>query len=309
MANKDYYNVLGVSEKASESEIKSAYRKLAKKYHPDANRGDAKAEAQFKDISEAYSILSDPQKRQKYDQMRRLGAFGDGHGFNFDGFNFRTSRGPRSGGFGGGGSIFEEMFGSGGGLGDIFGSMFGDEGRQRSRPVRGQDLQTEIEIPFDLAISGGKYSFSVRKQSGTKTYTINIPKGVSSGHRMRLRGQGEAAYSGGTAGDLLITIQVAPHPEFNREGLDIHSEVSINIAQATFGSVTKVKTVDGRTVELKIPAGTQSGRIFRLRKMGVSTRDSTGDHLVHVNVLTPTRLTRKQENILKEFAEEAKLAY
>lgn len=306
MANKDYYNVLGVNENASESDIKRAYRDLAKKYHPDANHGDKKAEAQFKDISEAYSVLSDPKKRQKYDQMRRLGAFGGGQGFDFDGFNFRNSHSGR----GGGSSIFEEMFGGSGGFGDIFGSMFGEGPRtQQRRPARGQDLQTEIEIPFDFAISGGKYSFTVRTSSGNKTYNINIPQGVASGHKMRLKGQGEPAYGPGASGDLLITIQVASHPDFRREGLDVHSDITVNIVQAVLGSVATVKTVEGKTVELKIPAGTQSGRIFRLRKMGVKNKNGAGDHLVHVNVTTPTHLTRKQEKILKEFAAEANLEY
>jgi len=372
MPNKDYYEILGVSENATANEIKSAYRSLAKKYHPDANPGDASAEARFKDISEAYSVLSDPKKRENYDQMRRLGAFGGTNGFNFQEFDFSSyGKGSQRGGAS---SIFEELFGPGG-LGNIFSSMFdrGERTRQERRgPQKGQDLETEIEIPFDLAISGGKYNFTIRKTdscttcngsgarpgsklrscpqcggTGTvtlgqggfsvgrtcprcygrghlvdspcptcggagqleknKTYTIKIPRGIESGTRMRLKGQGNAGVAGGTAGDLWVTVRVGGHNCFRREGLDIHSDVSINMVQAALGTSVKVKTIDGKTVELKIPAGTQNTRTFRLRGLGIQSKTGGGDQFVHVNVLTPTGLSKNEEKILREFAREAKL--
>jgi len=374
MAGKDYYDILGVNENASESDIKRAYRSLAKKYHPDANPGDSSAEARFKDISEAYSVLSNTQKRKKYDQMRKLGAFdGTGGGINFEGFDINDfqNRGSRRGGTS---SIFEDMFGAGG-LGNIFSSMFdrGEYSRQSRRgPQKGSDAEVEIEIPFDLAITGGNHTFKIRKSevcstcngtgakpgtslstcpqcggTGTvsigqggfsvgrtcprcygrghlvenpcstcggagqvekqKSYTIKIPQGIESGTKLRLKGQGNAGSGNASAGDLLVNVRVGMHNYFRREGTDIHSEIKINMVQAALGSSAKVKTLDGKTAELKIPAGTQYGRTFRLRGMGINTENKKGDHFVHVNVMIPSKLSEKEKKILKDFAREAKL--
>lgn len=342
MPNKDYYEILGVSESASDSEIKRAYRDLAKKYHPDTNAGDKNAETRFKDISEAYSVLSNPQKRQQYDQMRRLGAFSGGNGFNFNGSDFggfRNAQGGFNQTFSGGdsSSIFEEFFGSGG-FGNIFGSMFeqgGQGGRRAHRAQKGQDVEVEVEIPFDLAVSGGNHTFSLRKSevcsacngsgkrqgytcpdcigSGridkTKKYTVKISPGVDSGTKMRLKGQGNSGVAGGAPGDLMITIRVGKHPRFRREGLDVHSDITVNMIQATLGTSIKVQTISGKTVELKIPAGTQPGRSFRLRGMGIQGNSGKGDHIVHVQISVPAKLSRKSRELLINFAREAKLEF
>lgn len=307
MANKDYYNVLGVNENASDGEIKSAYRNLAKKYHPDANQGNKSAEAQFKSISEAYSVLSDGKKRQKYDQMRRFGAFDGG------GFDFNSARSGSSSSFSGGDSIFEEIFGGGGGgggFGNVFGSMFEQGGRshrRQSRPPKNPDLETEITIPFDLAVNGGKYSFSIHKGGANKTYAIKIAPGIESGSRMRLRGQGNPGFAGGPASDLFVKIHVGVHEIFRREGLDIYSSISVNMIQAALGTTVKVKTVYDKTVELKIPAGMQPNRKFRLHGLGIQSNAGKGDHYVEVHLAIPAKLSHKAKKILKEFAQEAKL--
>lgn len=335
MPNKDYYEILGVNENASESDIKRAYRTLAKKYHPDANRNDKTAETRFKAISEAYSVLSNAERRKQYDQMRRLGAFGGGNGFDFN--EFRNSRGRQNQTFSGGGasSIFEEFFGGGSGFGNIFESMFdsGPGKRGAARAQTGQDMTVEVEIPFDLAISGGSHTFSLRmgetcpacQGSGTrqgrpcpdcigsgrvdktKKYTIKISPGIDSGTKMRLKGQGTPGVAGGAAGDLLVVIKVGNHPDFRREGLDIHSAVTVNFIQAALGTAVKVATLSGKTVELKIPAGTQPGRSFRLKGMGVQSPSGVGDHFVRVDISIPEKLSRKSKDLLINFAREARL--
>lgn len=337
MPNKDYYKILGVAENASESDIKRAYRALAKKYHPDANQSDKTAESRFKDISEAYSVLSNAERRMQYDQMRRLGAFDGGEGFDFN--NFRQSGNRYGQTFSGGGasSIFEEFFGGGSGFGNIFESMFdsGPGKRNASRAQTGQDVTVEVEIPFDLAISGGSHTFSLRMSEScpacqgsgtrqgrpcpdcigsgrvdkTKKYTIKISPGIESGTKMRLKGQGTPGVAGGAAGDLLVVLQVGSHPDFRREGLDVLSEVTVNFIQAALGTAVKVTTLSGKTVELKIPAGTQPGRSFRLKGMGVQSPSGVGDHFVRVNVSVPEKLSRKSKELLINFAREARLDF
>ncbi|MCI0512991.1 J domain-containing protein [candidate division KSB1 bacterium] len=320
MKNKDYYQILGVGEQATEDEIKKVYRNLAKKYHPDANPGNKEAEEQFKAISEAYSVLSDAQKRQKYDQLRRLGAFEDGRGFNFNGFdfsNFRTGEGahsPWNSQGNSGDAFFEDILGSGG-LDSLFGSLFEQGGRKRQQtrraPAKGRDIEVEVEIPFELAVQGGKHTFSVSglgRSSQNKTFTVKIPVGIQTGNRMRLKGQGGAGRNSQTAGDLWITIRVGTHPYFQLEGHDIHSNVTINIIQATLGTTVKIKTITDKTVELKIPAGTQPGRIFRLPGMGVATESQRGDQYVHVQVEIPTNLSQAGVELLQKFAHSANLS-
>jgi DnaJ-class molecular chaperone len=301
-ANKDYYQILGVSESSSDSEIKAAYRKLAKKYHPDTNPGNSSAEEKFKDASEAYAVLSDSKKRQQYDQMRKYGGGFGGNGFNpfgnGGGFNYS-----------GNATDFEDLFGSGG-FGSMFEQMFGGGRTQRrSAPRRGQDIEVEVEIPFELAISGGKHSFRVNIGGSNKTITIKVAQGSSDGTVLRLRGQGQAGMMGGPAGDMRVKLRIGTHQTFRREGMNIHSDVNINVVQAALGTTVKVKTVDDRVVELKIPAGTQSGRTFRLRGLGVKSAAGKGDAYVHVNVQTPANLNKEQEKLLKQFAKSAGLDF
>ncbi len=310
MANKDFYDILGVNEKASLNEIKTAYRNLAKKYHPDANPGNKSAEEKFKGISEAYTVLSDSKKREQYDQMRRLGAF-KGSG----GFDFNSAGNP----FGAGGSSFSWQ--SGGGSGSIFDEILGSGGfdtffksgstRKQRHPQKGQDVDVTVQIPFELAVNGGTHSFKL--SSGTnfdsnKTFNLKIQPGTVSGARMRLKGQGESVGRGGAAGDLIVTISVVPHPDFRMDGMDIHSNTTINFVQASLGTTVKIQNVYSKTIELKIPPGTQPDHVFRLRGLGITSDSEKGDHFVHVKIEIPISLSTEQIEKLREFARSAKLA-
>ncbi|MBN1351319.1 DnaJ domain-containing protein [candidate division KSB1 bacterium] len=307
MPSKDYYDILGVNETASENEIKKKYRELAKKYHPDANTGDPAAEEKFKSISEAYKVLSEPAKRKQYDQMRKYGAFDDSgkHGYNFNGFDFGNFRTRRSGKqTGKDGFSFEGIFGSDN-LGDIFGDLFAQQqtGRQQSYgPQKGQDIEAELEIPFELAVTGGRKSFTL-DHGRTKKITVKIPQGADSGMRLKLNGQGYPGAAGGPAGDLILTIKVASHPDFWRKGNDVYTNVTVNIVQAALGTKVKAKTVENKQVELKIPPGTQNGKTLKLRGLGIKNQDGAGDQYVVVNVETPCQLNQKQIQLLKEFAQ------
>ena len=306
MNNKDFYKILGVSEVATSDDIKKAYRELAKKYHPDKHKGDKSAEEKFKDISEANAVLGNPQKRKQYDQMRKLGAFGGGYGggnpnVHFDDLSsmFGGAR-PRSqskGGF-----SFD-------GFGDIFNQFFGNSAQgqgysqQRSR---GQDVTAEITVPFDVAARGGKQIIAFSKGGRTQKLSVKIPAGSDDGKNIRLRGQGEPSINGGAAGDVLLTIRVAKHPQFTREGLDIYSVASLNIFQAALGCKVRVQTLDSGIVELKIPAGTQPEKLFKLKGLGVQTGEKKGDHFVRVNLTVPKDLSSSAKKTLKELVNKEK---
>jgi molecular chaperone DnaJ len=368
VAAKDFYQVLGVPDSASQAEIKKAYRRLAKQYHPDANPNNSQAAERFKEISEAHSVLSDADKRKQYDQMRRLGAFDGG-----------MARGPRStaGGrtAGAAGPDFRTEgidFGDFGGLGDIFSSIFG-RGRQEAA-ARAEEIETVVEVPFRVATLGGKVPVTLQVTEpcptcagsggapgatwstcpecngrGTISFgqggfavnrpcpqcrgrgripsqpcptcrgagevrterqmIITVPSGTETGTRVRMRGQGEPGKSGTPSGDLIITFQVQPDRFFHREGLDIVCEVPLNIAQAALGTRLRVRTLDGKKVMLRIPAGTQPGRKFRIKGQGVEKNGVRGDQLVQVRVTVPEQLTAEQQDRLKQFAESAGLAY
>ena len=291
MAKKDYYEVLGVSKNASDDEIKKAYRKLAVKYHPDKNPGSKEAEEKFKEISEAHEVLSDKQKRARYDQFGHAGVGGNGgmggnpfQGGGFQNFNFD---------FGGGG----------GGLDDILGSIFGFGGGPR-RPARGADYRTTVTLTFEEAVFG---TTKVVSADG-KDLKVKIPAGIDDGMSIRLNGKGGAAPKGGTKGDLYVFIRVKPHKHLTREGTIILSETRISMADAALGTTVDVETVDG-TVRMRIPAGTQSGTPFKLSGHGVPLMRSDGDrgpHIVTVIVETPKNLTKRQKELLEEFRGGAK---
>jgi molecular chaperone DnaJ len=370
---KDFYEILGVSETAKVDEIKKAYRKLAKKYHPDANPGNKAAEDKFKGVSEAYDVLSDPQKRAQYDQMRKLGSGVFTGGGGFQGFD---SGGLFTGAGGQGRTFSYEDLGGFGGLGDIFSSLFGGS-RVKSEtygPQKGEDILVELEVPFELAVKGGKTTITVPKEEscavcggtgakpgskritcpecggrgsvsfaqgafavsrpcprclgrgvlpgepcsactgrGTvntrKKFVVSVPKGMSSGEKIRLRGQGEPGLAGGSPGDLLVQIKVGSHRFFTRKGVNIYCTVPVNIAQAVLGSKIRVSIVDGRKVELKIPAGVQNGATFRLKGMGLKKNGLQGDQFVKVEVVTPSDITEKQRKLIEEFAAEGGLNY
>lgn len=364
MASKDFYQILGVPESASQGDIKKAYRRLAKKYHPDANPNNAGVAERFKEISEAHSVLSDAEKRKQYDQMRRLGAF--------DGGPRRSSAGgPRPGAPGDVGSEGFD-FGDFGGLGDIFSSIFGRGGRQAE--PQAETVEAVVEVPFRVAGLGGKITVTIPVTDacptcsgsggapgatwatcpecngrGTisfgqggfavnrpcpqcrgrgkipsqpcptcrgagevrteKRVSITVPPATETGQRIRLRGQGERAPGGRPPGDIIITFQVQPDRFFRRDGLDIICEVSLNLAQATLGTRIRVRTLDGRKVMLRIPAGTQPGRKFRVKGQGLEKNGRRGDQLVGVQLTVPDELTPEQQDLMKRFAESAGMSY
>jgi molecular chaperone DnaJ len=374
-ATKDFYEILGVKDSATQQEIKKAYRKLAKQYHPDANPGNPKASERFKEIGEAYSVLSDEEKRKNYDQMKRLGAFGFGRG---------GGKGPFTqpgGGFGGtapgGGFSFDDLSGFGG-LSDIFSSIFDrgkrDTPRSPKGPKKGRNVEYVVEIQFKTAIRGGRVSINVPiteecaacggsgeapgtkskscsecKGAGTVSFgqggfavkrpcpacmgrgtipespcgpcqgtgtvrqnrkiQVTVPKGVEPGSKVRLTGQGERGTQGGTPGDLIITFKVKPHRFFRRDGLDLEVTIPINIAQASLGSKIRVRTIDGKKVQLRIPPGTQSGTRFRIRGQGVEKDGRVGNLYVEVKVEVPDALSVEGQKLLEEFAEVAAMKY
>jgi len=359
---KDYYKTLGVAKGASADEIKKAYRKLARKYHPDANEGDAKAEERFKEISEAYNVLSDDKRRKEYDEARTL--FGSG-----------GPRMPGSGGAGGGynfdlGDLFGNTTGGAGSrLGDLLGGVFGRGGgtTQQARPRRGADVETETSLSFSDAIEGatvslrltgegpckvcmgtgakagtvprvcptcegtgqgsrnlGSFAFSEPcktcrgrglvvddpcttcsgsgRAMSTRTIQARIPAGVADGQRIKLAGKGAPGERGGPPGDLYVRVHVAKHPVFGRSGHNLTLTVPLSIAEAALGAEIKVPSHHGMPVSLRIPAGTPSGRTFRVRGKGVRRKDGTiGDLLVTVSVQVPTELNDKAKAAMEAF--------
>lgn len=346
MPKRDYYEVLECSRSATQDEIKQAFRRLARKYHPDANPDRADAEARFKEVAEAYEVLSDPDKRRQYDTFGHAGT--DGQGFS---------------GFGG--------FGDFGGLGDIFDMFFGTSQRQRRGPERGADLRVDVEISLKEAAFGLERDIRVPRLEScstcggtgsapghrpevcnacggsgqvqmaqstpfgrilhtrtcercrgagrviekpcptchgsghtrkTRNMHIKVPAGVDNGSRLRLAGEGEVGMHGGPPGDLYVYVHVKPHRIFKREGNDIVCEVAISFAQAALGDEIEVPTLD-KEIKIKIPEGTQPDTVFRLKGKGIPDVNGfgRGDQLVRVQVVTPTRLTERQKELLREF--------
>ena len=299
MADKrDYYEVLGVSKNASDDEIKKAYRKLAIKYHPDKNPGDKEAEAKFKEINEAHDVLSDKQKRARYDQFGHAGVGGAGGGFGgFSGNPF-----GQAGGFNYNGQTFNFEFGNGGVFDDIIGNLFGF-GNAR-RPRRGADLQVAVTITFEEAIFGTTKTIDHNGSS----LKVKIPAGIDDGMSIRIRGKGGPAPEGGTEpGDLYVRVRVKPHKSLTREGIIILSEQTIDMVDAALGCEIEVETVDG-PITMKVPAGTQSGTPFKLSGHGVPFRNDgdRGPHIVTVLVETPKNLSKKQKELLEEFKKSKK---
>ena len=304
MAEQSYYDILGVSKNASDDEIKKAYRKLALKYHPDKNPGDKEAEKKFKEVNEAHEVLSDKQKRARYDQFGKAGVGGSGNPFG--GGNPFGSGNP----FGQGGSYSYSYNGQNVNfgdfdLGDIFNSMFGGGfGGGFGRRNRGRDLQTSITIDFKDAVFGTTKEISVNGAN----LKIKIPAGIDDGQSIRLSGRGgEAPEKGGEPGDLYVVIRVKPHKTLTRDGHIILSEEHISMVDAALGTEIKVETIDG-PVTMKVPAGTQSGTPFKLSGHGVPFRadGDRGPHIVAIVVDTPTKLTKKQREILEEFKNSGK---
>lgn len=363
MSKRDYYEVLGVSKTATQDELKKAYRKLARKYHPDLNKDNPEAAEKFKECNEAYSVLSDEQKRAQYDQFGPEAFENGGMG-----------GGPGAGGFGGFGGF------GGSGMEDIFDMFFGGQGRggrsNNAGPQRGADLRYDMEIAFEEAAFGVEKEISLKraercehchgegaepgskvetcpechgsgyvrftqntmfgqmvnerpcsrchgegkiisnpcKECGgsgtvkkTKKLKVKIPAGVDNGSRLRVGGEGEAGLKGGPSGDLYVYLYVKPHKFFERDGTTVLCEVPINIVQATLGAEIKVPTLDGQ-VTMKVPEGTQPGKVMRLKGKGIPSLrgGGRGDQLVRMKVVVPTKLTDKQKDALQKFADISK---
>jgi molecular chaperone DnaJ len=358
--------------------VKKQYRKLAKKFHPDANPNDPKAAERFKEVSEAYTVIGDAEKRKQYDDMRRLGAFGSGFGTargrRPSPSAGRSGPGAQAGGAASGFPWEDTDLGGISGFGDLFSNIFGG-GKGRTRgPERGQDIERTLEVPFRTAATGGKVPvelevteecetchgtggapkarFSACPECGgrgtisfgqggfavqrpcprclgrgqvpsercatcggagevraKRKVLITVAAGADTGTRIRLKGQGGRGARNGPPGDLLISVQVAPDRFYSREGLDLVAKVPINIAQATLGSKVGVRTLDGRKVAIRIPAGTPSGKRFRVKGQGIEKDGARGDLIVQADITVPEKLTPEQEKMMREFAEAGGLKY
>ncbi len=362
---KDYYQILGVAKNATHAEIKKAYRKLAQQHHPDANPGDATAEERFKEISAAYDVVGDEDKRKRYDQVRDMAASGFGGG-GYPGGGF-----PGGGSPGGGRVRFEDL-GDLGDLGDLFGGLFGGgrRGRSRSRVAHGADLETDVTVTFDDALQGttvpvriqgpapcstcggsgaapgsspvtcpqcgGTGEIAVNQgffqmeqpcprcngtgraveqacptcrgtgsQRRTRSFQVKIPAGVKDGARIKLAGRGEPGPAGAGAGDLYVRVHVRPHRFFGRRGNDLTVEVPITYPEAALGANIEIPTLDG-PVTMKVPAGTPSGKTFRLKGKGAPRKGGVGDLLVTVNVEVPGKLSKDEREILRRLKDAEK---
>ena len=339
-AKRDYYDVLGIKRDADEAAIKKAYRKLAKKYHPDSNGGEPSAEQKFKEVTEAYTILSDPEKRKLYDQFGHSAFDGTGAGAEgaggFNGFHGFEGFNGFSGGFGGGNKGgfhgfrqstdgnggYQEYHFEGGDMddlfGDLFGNMFGGKGGAEKsygssgfyggfgghKSSRGRDVNAEVSVTFDEAAFGCDKIIRLQKEDGSiQSLQVHIPAGIETGKSVRLRGKGMPGVNGGQPGDLLLKVTVGTRPGFERKGADVYSTVYVPFATAALGGEAMVQTIHGPVI-CKIKEGTQSGTKIRLRGKGIvsmSDPSKKGDHYVTVEIQVPAALSRQAREKLREF--------
>ncbi|WP_209324002.1 DnaJ C-terminal domain-containing protein [Brevibacterium renqingii] len=306
---KDFYKTLGVSKDASDAEIKKAYRKLARKYHPDANPGDDKAEEKFKEIGQAHQVLSDKESRAQYDQVRAMGG----------GARFSAGAGGPGGAAGGGfEDVFSDLFGGGGrtrtrttygGGGDVppdladllggFGGGYGGGfGGGYSPPVKGGDIRSSTTLSFTEAIDGASVKLNM---PGGKPLTVRTPIGVKDGQKIRLTGKGKASPNGGEPGDVILTVHVKPHPVFTRDGDNLRMDLPISFDEAALGAEIKVPTLGGMPVKVKVAPGTPSGRTLRVRGKGVKTKKGTGDLLATVEIVAPKNLSKEAKEAVEAF--------
>lgn len=304
---EDYYQTLGVPRTASAEDIRKAYRELARKYHPDLHPDDEAAKEKFKQVQTAFDVLNDQSKREMYD---RYGSSFEGVGGGGPGGGWGGGRGPfPGGGFPGGGEIdLESLFG-GGGFGDIFGRG-GTKARGRRRPPQapGEDVTARIDIPFTLAIDGGKTDVRIDRDGKTETISVTIPQGLPDGARMRLRGQGLPGTGGGPAGDLLLEVKVEPHPVFRRDGDTLELTLPVTVAEAIVGAKVDVPTPWG-TISLKVPAKTSGGRKLRAAGMGVRhANGAKGDLIAEVQIVLPEQADAAALDRLLEAAKATEAA-
>ncbi len=303
---KNLYDILGVSQTATAAEIKTQYRKLARKYHPDLNKNDKNAAEKFKEVSSAYDILGDKEKRQKYDNKEideegKPTGFGAG-GFDAGGFNARNGyRTYSTGGFNGAGFDFSSLFGE-----DVFsqftnagGRGFGGAGYGANRVQKGQDVAYSLDVDFLDAAKGVDKDIIMNG----KQLNVKIPAGTASGQVLRLKGQGFAGVNGGANGDALITVNVRPHPYFKAEGANVFIDLPISIKEAVLGAKVIVPTISGK-VNVKIPAYSSSGEKLRLKGKGIKTKKETGDEIVNLVIMSPKNKNAELENILRAAEDE-----
>jgi curved DNA-binding protein len=311
---RDYYETLGVAKTATDDEIRSAFRKLARKYHPDVAKDKATAEEKFKQINEAYEVLSDPEKRKKYDQLgahwNQPGGFQpppEWGGAQPSGGFYRYG-GENGGGvefeFGGTGfsDFFEAFFGGGRGQSAFGGGGFG---RRPTSAARGNDVEADIMVTLEEALHGSTRQVSLRRSGSQKieTYQVKIPRGVHGGQRIRLAGQGEAGQRGGKSGDLFLRVRLARHPDFSVEGSDLIHEIKLAPWQAALGTEVRVPTLEGHA-RLKIPPGTQGGQRFRLRDRGLPNANGSRGHLyVSAEIAVPKKLSEREREIWQQLAQ------
>ena len=315
---KDFYKTLGVSADATDAEIKKAYRKLARKYHPDQNPGDAKAEEKFKEVGQAQQVLADPDTREQYDQVRQMGrgarfsagsgGSGGGGGFEdvFSGL-FNTGGGPAGGTrYRTGGDVPPDLSDLLGGFGGGFGgggSPYGGSpygGGFSTGPTKGGDYKASTNLSFTEAVSGASVKLTM---PGGTPLTVRTPVGVKDGQKVRLKGKGKSSPNGGEPGDLILTVNVKPHALFTRDGDNLRMELPVSFAEAALGAEVSVPTLDGQPVRVKIPAGTPSGRVLRVRGKGVAAKKATGDLLVTVEIAVPKDLPQEAQEAVAAYRE------
>ncbi|CAI9390939.1 DnaJ C-terminal domain-containing protein [Microbacterium sp. T2.11-28] len=302
--DRDFYKVLGVAKDVSDADLKKTYRKLARQYHPDSTQGDPVAEAKFKEISEAYAVLSDKEQRQEYDQIRAMGS--------------GSARFQAPGSSGGG---FEDVFSRFGGgtrtqqadFDDLF-AMFGEQSGGRfgsgrfgqptggfrgfGGPQRGADVSARTTLDFQTAVKGE--TITLQGEDG-KPFKVKIPAGVSDGQKIRLRGRGRPSPDGGEAGDIVVSVTVRPHPVFSRDGLNLRVTVPVTFTEAALGATIEVPTLGGDPVKLRVAPGTPSGRVLRVKGRGVESSKGTGDLLAEVQVAVPAHLDDRAREALERF--------
>ena len=311
MEYKDYYTLLGVPKGASQEEVGKAFKKLARKYHPDLNPDNPEAEAKFKEINEAYEVLKDPEKRKLYDSLGP--NWKEGQNFQpppgFENFKFR------SGGFGGEGfsDFFETIFGGAGGFGgggSYGGGRFGGDPFGRTMRSRGHDAEVRLNLTMEEAYRGGRKTLTLqeqvrgadgRPQMQSKTLEVNIPAGVKDGAKIRLAGQGSPGMGGGPAGDLLLQVTIAEHPLFRLEGVNVIYDLRLAPWEAVLGCTVRIPTLDG-PVDMNIPAGVSSGQKLRLAGKGLGKGESQGDQFVRMVIRSPKNLTDRERQLWQELA-------